>query len=220
MAVTLGPNSPGAPAAPRATKVKEVAFIVDESGSMETCRQQVISGYNEFVGDLKREKELDIRFSLTLFDTEVRTVVKGELVREIRDMETNDYRPAGNTALYDALGATLNALETRLKGDTETPITVIVMTDGQENSSREFTREAIRTRIEGLQRQGNWTFVFMAADQDARAAGGAIGIPPANTLSYSSSATGQSISQTSDATLKHLRSGEKQSRSLYRPPRP
>lgn len=215
MAIGLSPGTP-TQNAPVATKVKEVAFIVDKSGSMDSCRQQVISGYNEFVGDLKREKDLDIRFSLTLFDTIVHVMFHSHTVTDVRDMDAAAYAPDGWTALYDALGLTLSALEARLGSDKDTPVVVIVMTDGQENSSREFNRDKIKAKIEALQKRGNWTFVFMGADQDAWAAGGAIGIPRANTLSYGKAVTGQSIGQTSQATTTLLRSGNKSSDSFYK----
>lgn len=215
MAVTLGPSTGSKSPAVTATKTKEVAFIVDKSGSMEACREQVISGFNEFVGDLQREADLSINFWATMFDTVIEHQVHGRPVKEVNPLTRESYVPGGCTALYDALGATLNKMEALLKDETQTPIVVVVMTDGHENSSREFNQQAIAARIKALQDKGNWTFVFMGAAQDAWAAAAPLGIAQANTMSYESKATGQSITSNSQATIAHLRSGDLQTRSFY-----
>lgn len=207
--------APGSTTTPTATKTKEVAFIVDKSGSMETCREQVISGFNEFVGDLKRERDMDIRFSATFFDTEVVVRHDGWTVGDVPILTRDTYRPGGTTALYDAVGATLNALERRLAGNTDTPVVVVIQTDGHENSSREYGHAQIARRISDLQAKGNWTFVFMGANQDAWAAASKLNIPQMNTMSYDSTRTGQSIGSTSQATLKHLRTGLKATKGFY-----
>ena len=206
------------PAVERA--VKQVAFIVDKSGSMQSCRTQVISGFNEFVGDLKKEAALDIRFTLTLFDTVVEERHTALPVADVPLLGDETYVPGGCTALYDALGLTLASLENRLGEDRETPVVVVVMTDGLENSSREYGQRAISDRIKALSDKGNWTFVFMGADQDAWAAAAPLGIPPANTLSYASAQTGATMEQTTGATLKHLKSGARATRDFYGPPTP
>lgn len=217
MAIAMGPMTGGKPTGIVVTKTKEVAFIVDKSGSMESCRAQVISGFNEFVGDLQREKDLDIRFSATFFDTGVEQRLQGVPVSEAPVLTRENYTPGGCTALYDALGATLNKMEARLSGNNDTPIVVIVQTDGLENSSREFGQPEIAAKIKLLSARGNWTFVFMGADQDAWATAAPLGISKENTLSYASSNTAGSIGTTSSSTAELLRSGKKQTRSFYKP---
>lgn len=197
------------------TAVKEVVFIVDKSGSMAVCRDQVLSGYNEYVDALKRATDLNIRFSATFFDTEVAIGKQSVPIQDVPRLTPARYAPGGCTALYDAIGQTLDALDRRLQGTRDTPVVVIIQTDGHENASREFDQQRIREQIKTLEQRGNWSFVFMGADQDAWDAAAPLGISFDNTLSYASTATGQSILRNADYTLKHLRSDAGQTRSFY-----
>lgn len=94
--------------------------------------------------------------------------------------------PCGSTALYDAIGFAL--AEVKLVG--EDRFIVIIMTDGFENASKEFTKEMITAKIKLREQAGNWTFVYMGADQDAWAVASSLGFAQGNVLSYASATTG------------------------------
>lgn len=213
MALTL-PKSAPSPTMPPLQE-KEVAFILDKSGSMASQREKVISAFNEFLGDLQRAQGVIIRFTLTLFDTVVTIPVNGVSIPEVKPLEIGSYVPGGNTALYDALGQTLNALERRLKDDTTTAITVCILTDGQENSSKEFDQKQIREKIAELDQRPNWTFAFMGADQDAWVAAGYLGISAGNTMSYDASQTQDAMSSNSRKLENHVTSGSLKKENFY-----
>jgi uncharacterized protein YegL len=197
MAIALGPRPTGTA---KATVKEDVSLVIDKSGSMDSCRSQVISGVNEFLGDLRRTADLEVTFSLTTFDTEVREVHRGAPLAKVSDLTPATYLPGGTTALYDALGLTIRAAEERLKGDQETKILIAIQTDGQENSSKEFTREQIREMIGRLDKEPNWTFVYLGADQDAWARSAGLGFHVGNTMSYDSGQTHRTLGRTFSAS--------------------
>jgi hypothetical protein len=90
-----------------------------------------------------------------------------------------NFKPRGGTALFDAIGKTIEDL------NTDRDVVFVIITDGEENSSREYKREAIMKMIE-TQTEAGWKFLFLAANQDAIKAGGSIGIKASNSMNYSS----------------------------------
>lgn len=188
-----------------------VYLIVDESGSMEAVREETVSGIQTYLSGLREDKENDYRVSLTLFNTQPRTLYHGVHPLNVAFTEY-DFRPSGFTALYDAIGETLAGIkpsprkelsdeirrvrdvvtgeeyEARRYTSPDKNICVIV-TDGAENASRRYNRNGIRARIEGLERQGNWSFIYLGAHADTFAEAGNLGIASGNTIWYNSNAT-------------------------------
>lgn len=192
---------------------KCVALVVDKSGSMEAVRQQVISGTNEYLQMLRGEKKVSL--SLTFFDTEVKSPYVNVAVDKVPDLSVESYRPSGMTALYDAIGQTVAKTEASLTGK-KPKVLVVIQTDGEENSSKEYTREKIRDLIAAKEKEGNWTFVFLGADQDAWLAAAPLGISQSNSLSYESKTTGGTISgPVATATRNLLRSANAQTRDFF-----
>jgi len=157
-----------------------VNVILDKSGSMSTKVQDVIGGFNLYLDELGKEQAVDYGFSLTLFDTVVEMKYKGVPLASVAKLDDSSYRPSGNTALFDAVG---NTVQTVSPEGFDKIITVI-MTDGEENSSREWTLHAIRELIKSKEAAGNWTFVFLGATLDAFAQGVSFGVPLANAVRY------------------------------------
>lgn len=151
---------------PKATKKNTVIvnFVLDKSGSMSSVRKSTISAVNEYVKSLAKDAKSNYSFMLTTFDT---TVSKGvaQPIQEVQDLTKTTYRPDGMTALYDAICSSINALKSTVK-KTEKVLTV-VMTDGGENSSKEYTQAQLKALIAECEKAGNWTFVFLGANQDA-----------------------------------------------------
>jgi hypothetical protein len=157
-----------------------VNVILDKSGSMGSKVQDVIGGFNHYIDELAKEKAVDYGFSLTLFDTAVALKYKAVPLAKVERLSEKSYCPSGNTALLDAVGDTVQTLST---ADYDKIVTVI-MTDGEENSSREWTQAAVRELIQAKEKQGNWTFVFLGANIDAFAQGERLGVLPANAVCY------------------------------------
>jgi hypothetical protein len=157
-----------------------VNVILDKSGSMSTKVQDVIGGFNLYLDELAKEQAVDYGFSLTLFDTVVEMKYKGVPLASVAKLDGSSYRPSGNTALFDAVGNTVQTVST----DGFDKIITVIMTDGEENSSREWTLHAIRELIKSKEAAGNWTFVFLGANLDAFEQGANLGVPMANAVRY------------------------------------
>ena len=150
-----------------------VSVILDKSGSMSTKVQDVIGGFNLYLDELAKEPAVDYGFSLTLFDTVVEMKYQAVPLAKVAKLDDATYRPSGNTALLDAIGNIVQTVNTHGFDKTIT----VIMTDGEENSSREWTLGAIRELIKGKEAAGNWTFVFLGANLDAFAQGASLGVP-------------------------------------------
>jgi len=165
-----------------------VHFILDKSGSMTTVREATISGFNEYLNKLKNDKKSDYNFSLTLFDTEKVKKYTVEPIKKIAELNEDTYIPDGMTALYDAACSTINSVRKKVK-KTEKNI-VVIMTDGVENSSQEYSEKEFRSIIKGLEGEKNWTFVFLGANQDAWANAGKWGFHKGNVVTYNNTKRG------------------------------
>jgi uncharacterized protein YegL len=157
-----------------------VNVILDKSCSMSTKVQDVIGGFNLYIDELAKEPAVDYGFSLTLFDTIVEMKYKAASLAKVAKLDNTTYCPSGNTALLDAIGNTVQTVNTDGFDKTIT----VIMTDGEENSSREWTMPAIRDLIRNKEAAGNWTFVFLGANLDAFAQGANLGVPIANAVRY------------------------------------
>ena len=157
-----------------------VNVILDKSGSMSTKVKDVIGGFNLYLDELAKEPAVDYGFSLTLFDTVVEMRYKAVPLAKVAKLDDTTFRPSGNTALFDAIGNTVQTVSTDGFDKTIT----VIMTDGEENSSREWTMPAIRELIRSKEAAGNWTFVFLGANLDAFAQGACLGVPMANAVRY------------------------------------
>jgi hypothetical protein len=185
------------------TDVLNVAFVWDMSGSMASVDGATREGTRGYLMDLvKEEKKLVkkngagvyTRFSLMAFDTVFEQWLDDKPISEINiDAVISEYQPRGGTALYDAIANTITNLASNLKGARKNEkCLVIVMTDGHENSSKEYgLRENGKKRlfdlIKSYEKKGNWTFVYLGANVDAFAEASAIGIPQGNAAYYSAS---------------------------------
>lgn len=148
-----------------------VNFILDKSGSMEVIRDSTISGFNEYIQTLKKDKESEYEFLLTLFDNGTETH-HARPIENVKELTLETYRPDGTTALYDAVCKTIM----KTKDSNDRKVITIIMTDGQENASTEFTKESMRTLIKDREAKGTWKFVYLGANQDSYANAASFGI--------------------------------------------
>ncbi len=157
-----------------------VNVILDKSGSMSAKVQDVIGGFNLYLDELAKEPAVVYGFSLTLFDTVVEMKYKAVPLAKVAKLDDTTYRPSGNTALFDAIGNTVQTVKT----DGFDKVITVIMTDGEENSSREWTLPAVRELIRSKEAAGNWTFIFLGANLDAFAQGTSLGVAMANSVRY------------------------------------
>lgn len=162
----------------------EIVFIIDSSGSMSTIKKDTIGGFNEFIGEQKK-LEGKANASLIFFNSSYLPAYYNKPLNEVEDLNENTFRPSGSTALLDSIGRTLNELMTK-EGSEIAPdkYLVVIITDGEENSSKEYSNDAIRKIIEDLRSKGNWEFVYLGANQDSFSVAGAMGISVSNSMDF------------------------------------
>ena len=148
------------------TKRVHNLIIVDESGSMEIIRKQAYTGLNETLQTIRQMQKKfpgqEQRITLLTFNTERTSwLYDNATSAETKDLDWEDYCPDGGTPLYDAIGKGVSKVNAEIKeGDN---VLVTIITDGEENSSREWTLELVSNMIAKLKKQG-WTFTLIGTD--------------------------------------------------------
>ena len=157
-------------------ELTDITLVVDRSGSMDSIQSDAEGGINSFIKE-QASLEGDALLTLIQFDTEYEFIHRGEPINSIPQYSLV---PRGMTALLDAVGRGINETGDRLakmkEEDRPGLVVFVVMTDGLENSSKEFTKEQVRKLIEHQQSKYNWQFIFLGADQDAFSEAEAMGI--------------------------------------------
>lgn len=169
-------------------KTTLIAFLLDETGSMNLVKNQTIDGFNKYVDTLKKA-ETPMLMTLTKFNSLKNEVVYSALsVKEVLHLNNETYLPDAATPLYDAVGTTIASVDKelahkRFNKKAVPNVLCVIMTDGEENSSREYSREQIFKLVKDHEEQG-WTFIFLGANQDAWETGASMGLSGGNILSY------------------------------------
>jgi uncharacterized protein YegL len=187
----------------------ELVFILDRSGSMSGMESDTIGGFNGFI---ESQKALDGKATLTtvLFDNSWRMLHDGVDLHEVKPMTTADYMAYGGTAMLDAIGEVINKVQDRHDElGTEKPENVlfVITTDGEENSSRKFTKSQIEKMIKHQTNGHGWKFMFLGANMDAVKEAESIGINKDWATNYTYTAQGTSAAYaTMDCAVSSLRS--------------
>ena len=172
----------------------DITVVLDRSGSMQSIREDTIGGLNAFFADQKKEKGTCL-VTLTQFDNEYETIFEGVELEHVADLTKETFVPRGGTALLDAMGRTINATKARIDDLDEDKrpekVIFIIITDGHENASREFTdRKQIFDLVTERTEKDDWHFIYLGANQDAIAVGCSLGVPISSSISYDASAGG------------------------------
>jgi hypothetical protein len=148
----------------------EIVIVLDESGSMGSCKSDTIGGVNLFLDNQKKIKG-EVWVTLVKFSDYYKMVNDAVPLDQVAYLNENNYTPSYSTALLDAVGKIINIIGKRLADtpETERPERVIfaVITDGYENSSREFTRSQVFQMVTHQKEKYSWEFIFLGADIDA-----------------------------------------------------
>jgi len=155
-------------------------FILDRSMSMEKMREEAIQGFNMFI---KTQQELPGKatFSFVLFDTDVVLVYDNADLKKIPALDYATYKPTGMTALYDAIGYTVERYKHAKKSE---KTIVAVLTDGEENASRKYNAFGIQQMLKEVQDEGKWEVLFLGANLDTAKFANSAGIKLSNTTGY------------------------------------
>lgn len=166
-------------------KILDVVFILDKSGSMSGSEDSTISSFNEY---LEKEKKNNYKTRITtiLFSDDYSYLYKGADVSKVSPLTRDDYFVGGCTALYDAIGSSINYID---RCDTD-KVLFIIITDGYENASKEFDKEKIRKMIKD---HSNYEFVYIGADIDSYSSGSSIGIKSDNIANFKKDRKGTSL---------------------------
>ena len=179
-------------------------FLLDRSGSMQSIKTDTEGGFAAFVEE-QRAAPGECRVTLAQFDDHYEVVLSDVPVADVGPLVL---QPRGSTALLDAIGrlvtdagASLAALpEAQRPGS----VVVAIMTDGDENASREWTRPAIKALLEQQTHAYGWEFLFMGADQDAVEVGSGLGVHADHAVTYGRGNVARVMAATS-ANLTDLR---------------
>lgn len=182
-------------------------IILDESGSMLPIKQTIISGFNEIVQTIQGiEKEFPDQehfISLVTFNGLGQKLLHFlDPASKLQQVDASRYQPSASTPLYDAMGFGLGKLKQALTGITDYNVLVTILTDGEENASKEYSGAAIKTLIEELKLE-RWTFTYIGTDHDVEKF--AISLSINNTMTFRKNAGG----------MKEMFDKEKTSRRHY-----
>lgn len=169
---------------------RHVLLIVDRSGSMASIRKDTEGGIQSFLED-QRQLPQRTTVGLVEFDHEARPV---HWFTNLEDVLAYSLKPRGTTSLLDALGTYISKLGEELaalhEDDRPGEVVVVIVTDGQENSSQEYRADAVKRMITEQQEKYGWTFLYLGANQDAITEAAKFGVPSANSVTYSANTVG------------------------------
>lgn len=169
-----------------------ISFVADMSGSMASLADDVRGTINGFVED-QIDQPGEAFFTLTVFDTVVETPFDAVPVADMPEITDAEYRPRGMTALLDAIGQTVRTTEDAIAELNPDQVLFVVMTDGHENSSREWKKNQIVELLREKQEDATdpWQVVFTGADIDVWGEASALGFGSVgNTLAFDKSFEG------------------------------
>ncbi len=177
-------------------KKTEMIFILDRSGSMSGLEEDTIGGYNSMLKK-QQEKEGQALVSTVLFDNEYQIIHQREDIEEISPLTDREYFVRGSTALLDALGKTINESIRRCKNTKKElradKFIFVIITDGMENSSREYSYARVKEMVDKQRERYNWEFVFLGANMDAVETASSFGIDKDRAATYKADSQGTKL---------------------------
>ena len=182
-------------------------IILDESGSMKSIKESIIQGFNEIVqtvkGIAKEYPEQEHFISLVSFNGLGQKILHFiDPVEKLEEIDKKRYIPNASTPLYDAMGFSFAKMKQVLNSKKNYNVLVTILTDGEENASKEYNGQAIKGIIEELKLNG-WTFTYIGADHDVESF--ALKISITNTLFFDKNEKG----------IKNMFEKEKSARERY-----
>jgi hypothetical protein len=173
-----------------------ICMILDRTGSMESIKQDTIGGFNSYIA-AQKSLPTPATFTLVQFDSQdpFEVIHKFTDIQMVPDLTGQTYMPRASTPLYDAVGRGINDLKASLGTLPEAlrpkKIVMVIVTDGQENASREFTGAQVRKMIAEAKEAG-WQFVFLSADESAISDSSSLNIDASNAAFFRKNTAGSS----------------------------
>lgn len=189
----------------------EIIYILDKSGSMSELKNDTISGFNGFLENQQQSNIGQANMTIIFFDSSYEVYADHIDINKIEPLTDKTYIPCGGTAFYDALGLTIDNVGLRLSQtpEEERPenVLVLIMSDGEENSSRTFTGNAVAAKVEHQKTKYNWEFVFMGCNQDSLKSAQAVDIGNYSNVNFSSRGINNMYSVMDCASTSYRKSG-------------
>lgn len=153
---------------PKETQETHVLLILDESGSMTSVREPTVQAFNEVIQSLKlRPADERNTLTLTTFHSELTYHYTMLDVAEVAEITMDQYKPRSMTALYDAVGTTINRVREAVKNDgPNVAYLVYILSDGGENDSKQYKQHQIASLLTELKSTGRWTINYIGTDHD------------------------------------------------------
>ena len=174
----------------------ELVFILDKSGSMSGLEADTIGGYNSM---LKKQQSIEDECHITtvLFDNYYELLHDRIDIKAVSLITEKEYQVGGSTALLDAIGNTIHKIGNAQKHTAENyraeKVMFVIITDGEENSSREYSAEKVKAQIERQKTKFGWEFIFLGANIDAVQTAGRFGIAPDRAIDYLADSEGTEL---------------------------
>jgi uncharacterized protein YegL len=190
-----------------------VSLVLDRSGSMASHWERTLDACNEYLNALKTNGA-DTTVTVTVFDSQSIDCLRDQVsAADCKPITSAEVTPRGSTPLLDAVGTAIDKLDTRTKRGDE-GVALVVMTDGQENCSREHKRADIKAKLADRQSKDNWLVVFLGEGVDAWGEGGKLGTVAGSTIQYSGANVHSAMRSASAATMCFMETGSNASYSF------
>ena len=171
----------------------ELVFILDKSGSMGGLETDTIGGYNSMLAKQQTIEE-ECHITTVLFDNNYELLHDRIDIKAVSPITEKEYRVGGSTALLDAIGRTIHKIGNAQKHTADDyraeKVMFVIITDGEENSSREYSAEKIKAQIERQKTKYSWEFIFLGANIDAVQTASRFGIAPDRAQNYHADSEG------------------------------
>lgn len=171
----------------------ELVFIIDESGSMGCLRTDTIGSYNQLLEDQKNE-DGECIISTIMFNSKHRDLHYRKNIKDVNLLTKKDYKPRGNTALYDTLCDAIDRIGVSLSNTKEeerpSKVMFVIITDGLENASKEYSAKDVKDRIEHQKTKYSWDFNFIGSNIDVEKEAEKIGIDSLSAMTYTCDSMG------------------------------
>ena len=174
----------------------ELVFILDKSGSMGGLEKDTIGGYNSM---LEKQKAVpgECLITTVLFDNDYELLHDRIDIRAVSPITEKEYAVGGSTALLDAIGRTIHKIGNAQMNTADDyraeKVMFVIITDGEENSSREYSAEKVKAQIQRQKGKYDWEFIFLGANIDAVETAGRFGIAPDRAQNYHADSEGTAL---------------------------
>lgn len=188
-------------------------IVLDETGSMNSCWDNTISAFNDYLGGQKTADGV-CKVTMSMFSDKtswtrgvasdkIRSIYTNTPVSDVVELSRSNYRPEGGTNLYDAIGTAIRRVEAQLDAQDSVPnVLMVIITDGEENCSREYTVQGIKDLVKAKEAEG-WTFVYLGANQDAWKVGQSFGLAKGQTKTYDTDNIVATMASVGAATMSY-----------------